>query len=166
MRVIVESPFAGGFANVKYGRECVKDCINRGESPFAAHLLYTQKGLLDDRLPDERRKGIDAAYGWLEVADYVVVYMDLGITPGMVVGIVRAARMGKPIKLRWLKRKQEETIDAGTELRGPLQLDSEDRIHSIQDGTGVEPEVHNRQDGLRSFAEIITGTFKSTGPDK
>lgn len=112
MRVIVESPFAGGFANVKYARECVKDCIYRGESPFASHLLYTQKGLLDDRLPDERAKGIDAALGWLEVADYVAVYMDLGVTPGMVVGIVRATKLGKQIRLRWLRSgRKEETIE-------------------------------------------------------
>jgi hypothetical protein len=110
MRVIVESPFAGGFGNVKYGRECLRDCINRGESPFAAHLLYTQKGLLDDRLPEERSKGMGAALGWLEVADYVAVYMDLGITPGMVVGIVRAAKLGKPIRLRWLRSDRTEEI--------------------------------------------------------
>ncbi len=112
MRVIVESPFAGGFANVKYAREAVRDCINRGESPFASHLLYTQKGLLDDRLPEERRKGMESAIGWLEVADYVAVYMDLGITPGMVVGIIRATRLGKPVRLRWLRLgRQEEIIE-------------------------------------------------------
>lgn len=110
MRVIVESPFAGGFANVKYARECVRDCLNRGESPFASHLLYTQKGLLDDSIPSERRKGIDAAHGWLEVADYVAVYMDLEITPGMVVGIVRAVKMGKTIKLRWLRENRPEQV--------------------------------------------------------
>src|SRR5262245_23832643 len=111
-RVIVESPFAGGFSNIRYGRECVKDCISRGESPFAAHLLYTQKGLLDDRLPEVRRKGIDAAYGWLQVADYIAVYMDLGVTPGMVVGITRAARLGKEIHLRWIRgAKKGQVID-------------------------------------------------------
>ena len=110
MRVIVESPFAGGFANVKYARECVRDCINRGESPFASHLLYTQKGLLDDNIPAERRKGIDAAIGWLEVADYIAVYMDLEITPGMVVGIIRATKMGKPIKLRWIREQRPEQV--------------------------------------------------------
>ena len=110
MRVIVESPFAGGFANVKYARECVRDCIQRGESPFASHLLYTQKGLLDDKIPAERKKGIDAAVGWLEVADYVAVYMDLDITPGMVVGIIRAARMGKPIRLRWIRENRPEQV--------------------------------------------------------
>ncbi len=108
--MIVESPFAGGFANVKYARECVRDCINRGESPFASHLLYTQKGLLDDTIPDERRKGIDAAIGWLEVADYVAVYMDMDVTAGMVVGIARAAKLGKPIRLRWIRSARQEQV--------------------------------------------------------
>lgn len=110
MRVIVESPFAGGFANVKYARECVRDCINRGESPFASHLLYTQKGLLNDAIPEERKKGIDAAIGWLQVADYVAVYMDLGITPGMVVGIIRAVKTEKIIRLRWIRENRREEV--------------------------------------------------------
>ena len=110
MRVIVESPFAGGFHNVRYARECVRDCIDRGESPFASHLLYTQKGLLDDSVPAERKKGTDAATSWLEVADYVVVYMDLGVTPGMVVGIAKAVKIGKPLHLRWLRNSRGEEI--------------------------------------------------------
>jgi len=110
MRVIVESPFAGGFANVKYARECVRNCIDRGESPFASHLLYTQKGLLNDSIAEERKRGIDAAIGWLQVADYVAVYMDLGITPGMVVGIVRAVKMQKPIRLRWIREDRKEQV--------------------------------------------------------
>ncbi len=110
MRVIVESPFAGGFSNVKYSRECIRDCLDRGESPFASHLLYTQKGVLDDSIPDERRKGIEAANGWLEVADYVVVYMDLGVTRGMLIGVTKAAKSNKPIHLRWLKEKRDEEI--------------------------------------------------------
>jgi len=108
--VIVESPFAGGFPNVRYARECVRDCINRGESPFASHLLYTQKGLLDDAIPDERRAGINAAVGWLQVADYVAVYMDLGVTPGMVVGIIRAVKLEKPVRLRWIRSTRKEEV--------------------------------------------------------
>jgi hypothetical protein len=111
VRVIVESPFAGGFANVKYSRQCIRDCLNRGESPFASHLLYTQKGILDDTIAEERRKGIDAAIGWLEVADYIAVYMDRGVTTGMLYGITRAARLGKPVKLRWLEGKREQVIE-------------------------------------------------------
>jgi len=105
MRVIVESPFAGGFTNVKYARRAVRDCLERGESPYASHLLYTQKGLLDDTNAEERKRGIDAAIGWLEVADYVAVYLDLGMTSGMMKGIVRAAKLGKPFRLRWMDEK-------------------------------------------------------------
>lgn len=110
MRVIVESPFAGGWKNVLYSRRCVLDCLNRGESPYASHLLYTQKGMLNDSDPEQRRQGISAADGWLEVADIVAVYCDLSITRGMVIGIVKAARLNKSIRLRWLdddKRKEE-----------------------------------------------------------
>ena len=112
MRVVVESPFAGGFINVRYARECLRDCIDRGESPFASHLLYAQKGLLDDNILDERKKGLEAAHAWLEVADSVCIYMDLGVTPGMVLGIVRAVKLKKPIRLRWFRDvKREEIIE-------------------------------------------------------
>jgi hypothetical protein len=110
MRVVVESPFAGGFGNVKYGRECLRDSIDRGESPFASHLLYAQKGLLDDSDPTERKKGMEASAAWLEVADCVCVYMDLGITPGMVAGIVHASKLGKQIRLRWIRGSEREEI--------------------------------------------------------
>ncbi len=110
MRVIVESPFAGGFNNVKYSRACIRDALNRGESPFASHLLYTQAGILDDKIPEQRRRGIDAAIGWLEVADYVAVYVDKGVTTGMVYGIARAARLGKPIHIRWIETAKEDQV--------------------------------------------------------
>jgi hypothetical protein len=110
MRVVVESPFAGGFGNVKYGRECLRDSLNRGESPFASHLLYAQKGLLDDSVPTERKKGMAAAAAWLEVCDFVCVYMDLGITPGMVAGIIHATRFGKPVRLRWIRGQRKEEV--------------------------------------------------------
>lgn len=110
MRVIIESPFAGGHKNVLFSRGCVLDSLGRGESPYASHLLYTQKGMLDDADPVQRRRGISAADGWLEVADHVAVYCDFGITRGMVIGIVKAARLGKPVHLRWLDKSRDEEI--------------------------------------------------------
>jgi len=110
MRVIVESPFAGGHKNVIFSRACVLDCLSRGESPYASHLLYTQKGMLDDSVEDQRRRGIAAADGWLEVCDYVAVYRDNGISAGMVIGIIKAARLGKPIHLRYLDKREPDKI--------------------------------------------------------
>ncbi len=109
-RVIIESPFAGGFKHVEYARLCVRDCIDRGDFPFASHLLFTQKGILDDKIPDERKRGIAAANGWLEVADYIAVYMDLGVTRGMLIGVAKASKLGKPIHLRWLREKRDEEV--------------------------------------------------------
>jgi len=113
MRVLVESPFAGEFGNVKYARKCLRDCLDRGESPYASHLLYTQKGILDDKIPEERARGIEAANAWLEVVDYVVVYCDFGISPGMVKGLAKTIKAGKPLKFRWIEGdvKREEVIE-------------------------------------------------------
>lgn len=59
--VILESPFAGDVKrNILYARMCVRDSLGRGEAPIASHLLYTQSGILNDNLPEERQWGIDA----------------------------------------------------------------------------------------------------------
>lgn len=104
--VIVETPYAGDIErNVAYARACLRDCLSRGEAPFASHLLYTQPGILDDTLPHERELGINAGLIWGEAAEATVVYMDLGISSGMRYGIERAARAGRPIEYRTLKEQ-------------------------------------------------------------
>jgi len=66
-RVIVESPFAGNVErNVAFARACLRDCLMRGEAPFASHLLYTQPGVLNDNIPEERALGINAVLVWAE----------------------------------------------------------------------------------------------------
>jgi len=61
----------------------MNDSIQRGEAPIASHLLYTQPGILDDTDPKQRRLGMDIGVSWGIYSDYVVVYVDLGVTPGM-----------------------------------------------------------------------------------
>ena len=102
-RVIIESPFAGDVKkNLKYARSCMKDCLRRGEAPFASHLLYTQKGILDDDIDKERKLGIQAGLEWGKLADKTVVYIDLGRTVGMAQGIKRAKAEGREIEYRTL----------------------------------------------------------------
>lgn len=109
-RVIVESPYAGWVArNVIYARACVADCIRRGESPYASHLLYP--GVLDDTNPEERARGIRAGFAWGAVADVIAVYSDLGISPGMVEGIKRAQKVGQKIEVRNLPAEVLETLN-------------------------------------------------------
>ena len=101
--VALESPFAGDVAaNLTYARACMKDCFDRGEYPFASHLLYTQEGILDDDIPEERRLGIEAGLAWEKSADVTVVYTDLGITEGMEYGIERAHEAGRLVEVREL----------------------------------------------------------------
>ncbi|ANM12068.1 DUF7768 domain-containing protein [Rhizobium sp. N324] len=101
--VILESPYAGDVqANEAYARACVRDSLSRGEAPIASHLLYTQPGILNDLIPDERVWGINAGLAWGRVADATVVYIDRGISRGMQFGIDRAAAEGRPVERRSL----------------------------------------------------------------
>lgn len=99
--VIIESPFAGDVEeNVAYARRCVRDSLLRGEAPIASHLLYTQPGILNDDIPEERMHGIAAGLAWRRVADASVVYIDRGISAGMQYGIDRAKEAGIPVEFR------------------------------------------------------------------
>jgi hypothetical protein len=96
--VVVESPYAGDVErNLRYARAALADCLRRGEAPFASHLLYTQPGVLDDDVPGERTLGIEAGLAWGERADLVAVYVDLGWSTGMHLGMKRAYEQGRPV---------------------------------------------------------------------
>ncbi len=104
---ILESPYAGDInTNTDYARACMRDSLLRGEAPIASHLLYTQPGILDDDIENERQHGIDAGLAWLAVADKTVVYTDLGISEGMEHGIELAKRYHNQIEYRSLRDKQ------------------------------------------------------------
>lgn len=102
-RVIIESPYAGDVErNIAYARACLRDCLLRGEAPIASHLLYTQPGVLDDNVLEERRLGIEAGLAWGDLAEATIVYTDHGISRGMQYGIDRAEQKGRPIEYRKL----------------------------------------------------------------
>ncbi len=106
-RVIVESPYAaptpeGIERNVRYLRACLRDCLMRGEAPFASHAIYTQPGVLRDEVPEERTHGIEAGFEWRQAAHATVVYVDLGISRGMEYGVAAALKMAHPIEERRL----------------------------------------------------------------
>lgn len=102
-RVIIESPYAGDVdANLAYARACVRDALARGEAPIASHLLFTQPGILDDTIADERTIGREAGLAWVPFADLMAVYVDRGISTGMRQAIGRAAGYGLPVEKRRL----------------------------------------------------------------
>lgn len=101
-RVIVESPFRNCADALPFARACVRDCLKRGESPLASHLLYTQDGVLNDDVPEDRALGIAAGHAWIPFADALVLYVDYGISPGMQQGIEIAQAHGLTIEKREL----------------------------------------------------------------
>ena len=93
--VILESPYAGDIErNVAYARECIRDCLLRGESPIASHLLFT------DGVPAERELSIAAGLEWVRVADAIVAYIDHGVSNGMARGIGAAVSAGLQVEYR------------------------------------------------------------------
>jgi hypothetical protein len=114
--VIIESPYKGdNYAqfeqNVAYARACMRDALLRGEAPFASHLLYTQEGVLDDKIPEERELGIESGLAWGRCADVTVVYIDRGVSEGMKRGIMYARELGRSVEYRSLKGTPLPTED-------------------------------------------------------
>jgi guanylate kinase len=100
-RVYLESPYKGkNWENTKenlhFGRLCMHDClVNRNEAPFPSHLLYTQPGVLDDKIEAERELGgFKAGPAFKKVCDSSVFYINRGISGGM----YRGARISIAMK--------------------------------------------------------------------
>lgn len=95
--VIIISPFAGDESTKKkhvlYARRCVRDALLQGEFPFAYHLLYTQTGILNDDIAEERQQGIAAGHAWMKAANLVAVYTDYGESGGMLADIAYAEHL-------------------------------------------------------------------------
>lgn len=108
-RVIVETPYKAATQadlnrNLNFARACAHDClVNYHEAPFLSHLLYTQPGILDDGIPEERQNGIDAGLAWGEVAEATIVYTDRGFSTGMFYGVKNAQVNNRPVICRNLK---------------------------------------------------------------
>lgn len=102
-RVVIESPYAGDVErNTRYARRAMADSLQRGEAPLASHLLYTQPGILDDTVPEERKRGIQAGFVWGQLAEAVIFYTDYGVTPGMTQGYEQAVQHGIDIIVRMI----------------------------------------------------------------
>lgn len=107
--VILESPYAGDVErNVAYARAAMHDCLMKNESPIASHLLYTQPGVLNDLIPEERALGIEAGLQWGKVAEKAVFYVDHGWSSGMKAALERHKKENRPVEIRTLYSAIEE----------------------------------------------------------
>lgn len=110
-RVIIESPYAGDVPrNIEYARKCIKHSLSLGEAPIASHLIYTQEGILNDEIEEERQLGINAGFAWLAVAEKHVFYTDLGFSKGMTEALQKALSNTLPIEIRNLEYKLDHEV--------------------------------------------------------
>jgi hypothetical protein len=121
----VETPFKGKNweeteLNHLYTLACSRDCVLRGENIVVSHLLYPQRGILDDRIEAERWRGINAGQEEIRALTklskafpglyYVcsAVYTDRGISGGMKHGIETAKQDERDVVYRELGNTWEE----------------------------------------------------------
>lgn len=105
VRVSVESPFfhleeAMQNKYIAYARKAMADCIQRGEVPFASHLIYTQPGILDDNVRAERERGFYCRGAMVMACHRLAVYTDFGISKGMQHALDVAAQTNMPVDRR------------------------------------------------------------------
>jgi hypothetical protein len=113
--VVIESPYgtnpdgtradaATMAENVRYLHACILDCLRRGEVPYASHGFFP--GPLNDAVPEERKAGIEAGFkiGRVLAAAGAVraFYVDRGETPGMLLAVPEAERIGQRTERRTL----------------------------------------------------------------
>lgn len=102
-QVVVESPYAGDIeTNVRYARALIKFCLDRGENPFASHLFFTQEGVLDDTVHEQRVLGMTCGFHRGIIAPKRVFGMDRGMTGGMKEGMGEAIRWDQEVEYVYL----------------------------------------------------------------
>lgn len=137
-RVIIESPYGSDDsdevgANIRYLRRCMAHALGEGVAPYASHGLYTQPGVLDDGVPGERDLGIRAGFAWGAVADEVWVYLDRGVSKGMLAGVGRALAIGQRVRLVTLDPSPFEADERGRERLNALVYVVEGSKHAARE---------------------------------
>jgi hypothetical protein len=91
--------------NMRYALACVRDSLARGEAPYASHVFFDRRGLLDDADPHQRRAGMACGIAWCAHADVFAFYIDRGFSRGMSEAHIAACERGASVEVRRIKRK-------------------------------------------------------------
>jgi hypothetical protein len=152
-KVIIESRFSaanveGLVRNKKFTLACMRDSFMRGEAPYASHVIYAQTHILDDFVAHERAIGMHAGFLWGDLGELTIVYVDLGISTGMQMGIDHAIKMGRPVEYRTLGFIPTVT---------PAEVALEDQV--INNQKALLEEIKH---GLHSNNELCLSNVKKT----
>lgn len=133
--VIVESRYQGNVEkHIRYMRACMRDCLLRGEAPYASHGLYTQPGVLRDEIPGERSLGLLAGEAFHNLIPNRAVYVDVGWSEQVE---------------RQYRRAKDEKLNVDVRKLGP----DWEREHSQRCLEG-EARLHWGSDAARELASL------------
>jgi hypothetical protein len=99
------------FRNQMYAIDCIRDCLRRGEAPYASHVMFAFTGILNDASEYDRALGLDCGDAWSAGADYHVFYCDYGMSPGMLRRWDECMQEGRTVVKRYLYRKGHNPHD-------------------------------------------------------
>ncbi len=120
-RIYVSSPFGSPdpwivWLNVQVARDVCRAILERGDAPYASHLIYPE--VLGEDSGAARETGLQAALAFVEACDEVAwalpPWVD-GPTPGMRGELRRALELGKPV---WRATIPEDAIASGLQILG------------------------------------------------
>lgn len=103
--VIVESPYGNDdpievMRNEIYCRAAIRDCLQRGEAPFASHGLYPLPGILKDSVREDQQRGMRAGFAIGELFPTRLFYMDRGLSSGMWEGVIKAKELNQCVSFK------------------------------------------------------------------
>lgn len=115
LRIVIESPYAARGTttvadNEQFLAALIRGQLAEGQAPFAMHAFYTQ--FLDDLVPDERARGIQAGLRWTEAADEVWFCLRPGevLSTGMCLAFERDLRDGLAHRIRMVRATPDGQI--------------------------------------------------------
>lgn len=85
-------------AMARYAKRCVQDSLLKNEAPVASHYFYYE--VLNSNLSIERDIGLQSQLTWVQHAELIAVYIDMGITQAMDLAINVAKLANKKIEFR------------------------------------------------------------------
>ncbi|MFZ1970993.1 MAG: hypothetical protein WAU65_02335 [Candidatus Nanoarchaeia archaeon] len=110
--VVLETPYEGKRStnkkrDSKYIRKCIMECLfNYREIPIPSHLFY------DKLIKNKKKRGIESYLAMIDrPADATIVYMNLGISNEMNLGVEKAIKANRAIEYRNLRESAKLDLE-------------------------------------------------------
>lgn len=133
-RVVIASPWRGAKTlHQRYLEACLRDAYGRGEAPVASHAIGPL--VLREEVVEDRERGLRAGLAWIDVADALVMYVDLGISEGMARERRRALNACIPVEERSLGR---HWAAMGEPPRHAGEISDREVCRAVIDGNGSD----------------------------